>query len=100
MNRYANRKDANHTQIKTAFESMGHVVHDLSDLPETCDIVVQIGRHTVFVEIKDGSKPPSKRKLTSGEIAFRDKWLAGGGNWEMVKSQDDAIAVRKKYLTG
>ena len=72
---------------------MGCSVLDISKLKNCCDIVV--GKHgkNVMVEIKDGSKPPSKQKLTDGEKSFADEWR---GAYAIVRSVQDAIDLSNK----
>lgn len=62
------------------------------------DIVVSWNGFTVLVEIKDGAKPPSARKLTIAEDFFRTEFQ---GWYEVVESVDDAIKlfnqIRKRF---
>jgi len=46
------------------------------------------------ISIKDGSKIPSKRKLTEGEIAFRNKWRTNG-HWQLIESLEQAQELHK-----
>jgi hypothetical protein len=57
-------------------------------------MVLKNGR-VIAVEIKDGSKPPSKRKLSPGEEQFRDDWQANGGEWLLIQSPDGVLETRK-----
>ena len=63
------------------------------------DLVVGIHGITDLVEVKDGSKPPSGRKLTPDQVTFFDNWL---GSVRVVNNVDDVIAhfdeLRKQYL--
>lgn len=71
--RRASRVDGNHSQIRRAFEQFGCWVGDLHDLGRGWpDLLVSVpSTHLlVLVEVKDGSKPPSKRKLTPDEQEF------------------------------
>ena len=61
------RKDGNHNEIKGVFNSYGLSVHDVYQLPNFCDLIVGFGEYNLLVEIKDGSKSPSERRLTKGE---------------------------------
>jgi len=54
------------------------------------DIVVGFRGKTYLIEIKDGSKPPSKRKLTEEEQFFFDVWV---GHVEVVESVDQALHI-------
>ena len=46
-----------------------------------------------MVEIKDGSLPPSARKLTSGELAFKEKVEAVGCVYYVIHSVDEALEM-------
>lgn len=94
--RRAARKDDNHKEIESAFQSLGWSVLDLSQLKKACDIAIGKSGYTAMIEIKDGSKPPSQRKLTDGEIEFRDRWL---GDWFLVESIDDVLKIDNQ-ITG
>jgi hypothetical protein len=68
---------------------MGVSVFDTAQLGNGFpDIAVSIGKVTALIEIKDGSKPPSARKLTPDEVKFHDEWQ---GWIEIVCSVDDVV---------
>ena len=50
------------------------------------DIVCGYGGRTFLCEVKDGSKPPSARKLTPDQVKFRDEWK---GNYTVLESIED-----------
>ena len=86
------RTDGNHTEILeglravpgvTAFSTAG--VRD--GFPDIC--CARLGVN-YLLEIKDGSKPPSKRKLTEDEAKFHAMWT---GQVAIVESVDDALRV-------
>ena len=84
--RRAHRLDANHSELVDAFRSMGCSVLSLAGLGNGCpDIVVGLGGIQVMVEIKDGSRPPSARKLTPDEARFRGSWTGG---YKIVEDMD------------
>lgn len=68
------RTDANHAEIMRAYKQLGATVCDLSQQPGTLDLLVGIGGITDWIEVKDGSKPPSQRKLTEAEQQLFDIW--------------------------
>jgi len=73
--RRAARTDSNHTQIVSAFRKLGCSVLSLAALGKGCgDILVAKHGQTCMVEIKDGSKPKSGRKLTPDEVKFHQSW--------------------------
>ena len=84
--RRAAKVDANHTEIVAAFRKLGWSVLSVAQLKNCCDILVAKGGRTVAVEIKDGTKPPSARKLSDGELKFKESWK---GEWALVESIED-----------
>ena len=86
----ANRVDGNHAKIANHFLSFGCSVLKIADLPNCCDLVVSKHGRSIFIEIKDGKKPPSARKLTDGEAKFKAETQ---GIWRLVESITDADHV-------
>lgn len=91
----ARRTDANHAQIVAAFRKMGWSVLDLSAVGKGCPDLA-IGKHgrTVLVEIKDGEKSPSKRRLTPAECEFFSAWR---GDAVLVQDIEDAMVINAGY---
>lgn len=73
----ARRVDANHAEVKLAFERLGCSVLDVSGTPCGFDLIVGFGGLSICVEVKDGAKPPSRRKLTRREREVHDTWKGG-----------------------
>ncbi|MFO0521768.1 MAG: hypothetical protein ACK515_15320 [bacterium] len=75
--RRAARIDANQPAIVEALRKVGCRVQPLHMVGQGCpDIVAWTpnrGR-LMFMEIKDGTKPPSKRALTEDEQLWHDVW--------------------------
>jgi hypothetical protein len=90
--RRAARVDDNQPAIVAAFRKLGWSVLIISQLKNCCDIIVAKGGVTIAVEIKDGDKPPSTRKLSKGEQDFKDNWM---GRWELIESINDVIELDK-----
>lgn len=84
--RRAAKVDDNHQEIIKEFKRLGWSVFNVSQLKNCCDLVVAKELYTVAVEVKDGLKPPSARKLSVGEIKFRDNW---NGAYMVVLSKED-----------
>lgn len=74
MRKLINRKDSNHKEIVKKFKDLDWFVTDVSDTPKICDIRIDKlieGKHvSVVIEIKDGEKPPSSRKITKDEFEY------------------------------
>ena len=88
--RRAARVDANHGVIREAYRLLGCSVADTFQLGGGFpDMVVAKFGITDLVEVKDGSKPPSARKLTDDEMQFHNKWNAKV--W-IIESVDDVLA--------
>ena len=68
--RRAARVDANHAEITGTLRQCGWTVHDTSGVGGGFpDLVIAKGGRLVLVEIKDGAKKPSARRLTKAEAA-------------------------------
>lgn len=89
--RRAARTDENHAEIITAFRALGFAVSDTSRLGKGFpDAVISRQKKTAVVEIKDGKKPPSARKLTADEKRFKETW---SGVHLIVESLDDVERI-------
>lgn len=76
-------------EIVAALRKMGASVEHLHAVGKGCpDILAGIKKQNILIEIKDGKKPPSKQKLTPGQIKWHEEWR---GQVAIVKSVDDAI---------
>lgn len=89
--RRAARTDANQTQIVEALRVIGATVRVISQGDGIPDLLVGFRGKTALLEVKDGRKPPSARKLTEAEQRFFDEWR--GGTLAIVNSVDEAIAA-------
>lgn len=73
--RFAGRRDANHKAIVQALRKAGRHVLDLADVGGGCpDLLVAWGGHTMLLEIKDGAKCKSARRLTPEQELFHATW--------------------------
>ena len=91
MPRRAARTDRNHGEIREAFRKLGCSWLDLSAVGRGCpDALVGFAGLVRLVEIKDGSKPPSRRALRPLQRVFMDDWTGGVS---LVESIEDAACV-------
>ena len=73
--RRAARIDENQPAIVKALRKAGAVVHSTAQLGKGFpDLVVGYGRKLFLLEVKDGSKSKSSRKLTEDEEKFHKIW--------------------------
>lgn len=91
--RRAAKVDDNQKQVVALFRKLGWYVLIISQLKNCCDIIVSKDDVTIAIEIKDGKKQPSQRKLSEGEIKFRDEWQ---GKYELVICDKDVININEK----
>lgn len=91
--------DKNQPDIVKRFRDLGCTVAITSSLGNGFPDLVcskEVGvtytyqRCTFLVEIKDGSKPPSARKLTVDEQAFHDNWQ---GEIYVISTLDEVDAL-------
>lgn len=89
--RYAARIDANQTQIVSALRAAGATVQSLSAVGQGCpDLLVGYQGKNILMELKDGKKPPSERKLTSDQIVWHSEWK---GVVFLVTSVNEALQL-------
>jgi len=90
------RVDANQKEITQFFRGRGFAVAITSDLGNGFpDLVVSKEGYTILIEVKDGTKPPSQRRLTDDEEAFHAGWK---GHIAIVKNEQDVIWL-DSYIT-
>jgi hypothetical protein len=91
------RIDSNQNAVVKKFRALGCIVLILSEIGRGApDLLVAVPKYDVninesignllLVEIKDGSKPPSARKLTPDEQKFHDEWV---GFVYIVNNEED-----------
>ena len=88
--RRAARRDANEGDIIKAMRAEGAYVKQIND-EGLFDLLVSYRGETLMVEVKDGAKPPSARRLTDAEQKFHDEWP--GSDLYIVNSVEEAIAL-------
>ncbi len=97
------KTDANQAEIVTALRAHGCGVLSLAPMGDGCpDLLVwtpyalgaglrlKTGGQHLLLEIKDGSKPPSARKLTPKQRIFHEWWP---GEIHIVETVDQALAA-------
>ena len=89
--RRAARVDDNQMEIVRAMRAVGATVRVITQGDGLPDLLVGYNGHTILMEIKDGNKPPSARKLTDNEQKFFDEWK--GGPLYKVESVDQALDI-------
>lgn len=85
------RIDDNQNEIVKALRAVGASVAITSAVGQGFpDIVVGFRGYNYLIEIKDGSKPPSKRRLTVDEKDFHAAW---NGNVKVANDVDEALKI-------
>lgn len=88
--KFAARIDANQPAIVAAIRKLGATVLHLHTIGKGApDILIGYQGKNALVELKDGAKPPSARKLTPDEQKFHAEWR---GQVAIIESVDEAIA--------
>lgn len=86
---YAKRIDDNQNEIVKALRKFGASVCILSAVGKGCpDLLVGYQGINYLFELKDGSKCPSKRRLTESELEFHQNWL---GQVVIINSINDSL---------
>lgn len=93
MPRYAARVDDNQSEIVEALRAAGALVQPLHTVGGGVpDLLVAYRGTWYMIEIKDGSKPPSRRKLTDDERRWHDTFNEAAPVY-VCGSIDEALEV-------
>lgn len=94
MGYYAKRTDSNHAQILETLTKCGWYCLDTSRAGFGAPDAIAVRRGEVkLIEIKDGSKPPSARRLTKTEEEVHAAFKAAGLPIVILTSVDEALAL-------
>jgi hypothetical protein len=88
--RRAARRDDNEQDIIKAMRAEGAYVKQIND-EGLFDLLVSHRGETLLIEVKDGAKPPSARRLTDAELKFHEEWP--GSDLFIITSVEEAIAL-------
>ena len=92
MTRKYGKPDANHAKIVKALLGAGCDVLDLKAVgngaPDLLVCMPCYPHRLALIEVKDGEKPPSARKLTPDQVEFHARWK---GPIHIVTSVDEAL---------
>ena len=88
----AARIDANHEQVVSALRAAGASVQSLANVGNGVpDLLVGFQGKTLLMEVKDGRKTPSERRLTDDQIRWHGAW--NGGPLAIVDGVDAALRM-------
>lgn len=91
--RRAAKTDSNQLEIVKALRNIGAFVLVTSQLKNAFDVLVGYRGKLFIIEIKDGNKPPSQRKLTEGELKCKQGFESVSVPYHVVNSVDEAIEL-------
>ena len=84
--------DANHEQVVSALRAAGASVQSLAGVGKGVpDLLVGFQGKTLLMEVKDGRKTPSARRLTEDQLKWHGAW--NGGPLAIVDSPDAALRM-------
>lgn len=89
--------DSNQKEIVEALRKVGAEVFHVHMVKNLFDILVAYNGTLYAMEIKDGNKPPSQRKLTEGEERCRVKLEGVNVPYNVVTSVEEALEVITTY---
>lgn len=90
--RRAAKTDANQDQVVEALRAAGATVQSLAAVGKGVpDLLVGFQGKTLLMEVKDGRKPPSERRLTEQQFIWHGAWR--GGPVAIVDGPDAALRM-------
>jgi hypothetical protein len=96
MSRWARKVDDNHTDVVRVLRQVPGVrVMDTHTFGQGFPDLLVTHRHALyFVEVKDGAKKPSERRLTPAEEEFKAfLGTALGVSYDVVETVDEALKL-------
>lgn len=76
--RRAAKVDENQNEIVKALRAVGASVQTLAAVGHGVpDLLVGYQGKTILIEVKDGRKPPSERRLTEDQLKWHGAWTGG-----------------------
>ena len=95
MRKYG-KVDSNHAKIVRALRQIGCSVQSLASVGSGCpDLVVAKNNCIWLCEVKDGTKPPSQRKLTPDEVEWHARWKSEV--WVLNSVEEALEMVQKRF---
>lgn len=92
MRRYAAKTDANHADLVRLLRDMGAYVIDCAHVGDGFpDLLVGWRGKWTLVEIKDGAKSPSRRRLTPDQIPLHAECERRGLPCVVIKDDGEAL---------
>ena len=92
--RRAAKVDANQAEIVKALRQIGCSVEHLHSVGRGCpDMLCGFKNNNYLLEVKDGNKPKSSRKLTPDHVVWHQSWR---GRVYVVESVEQAIEIVNK----
>lgn len=87
-------RDTNHSDIVIALQSLGAYVFDAAAVGSGFpDIVVFFRGKVLLIEIKDGARAPSARKLRDSQVFMHAEAARCGVKVHVVTNVDEALAL-------
>lgn len=88
--RRAAKVDANQKEIVSALRSVGATVEHLHAVGRGCpDLLIGYRGFNYLIEVKDGTKTASQRRLTPDQVKWHAKWR---GQKIVVESVESALS--------
>jgi len=89
------RADDNQSQIVISLRGIGACVQSLTSVGDGCpDLLVGYHGQLYLLEVKDGKKYPSQRKLRDTQVRWHDHWLRTARvTVHVVESFEDCLEV-------
>lgn len=86
------RTDDNHAAVVQALRDIGCSVQSIASVGRGCPDLLWAWSPDVqgVMEVKDGTKRPSERRLTDSELKWRQQWK---GRYDLVESVEEACNV-------